>query len=101
MGGNSPDLNTDIPREVVEDQVFAGQIAALKFSVRRLDEILFGVIWRIARSPQQCPIAIEGRHDLRITKTMSFGDIPAFRILFKFTERHVTLLTIAEYAEAA
>ena len=94
MGGN--DSTGGVLREVIESLQFQDQVKDLGVSVKRLDEVLFGVTWRIARTPDQCPLAIEGRSDLRITKTVKASSVPPLRILFAFDEGRVTLLQLSE-----
>lgn len=84
------------PREVVEDPEFAKQVASLGLDTLRFDEILFAVTWRLARTPEECMIAVDGRPDLRITKTLCIGDVPAHRILFRLEDSRVVLLDISK-----
>ena len=57
---------------------------------------MFGVNWELAREPERGEIFMEGRPNLRIKRTASFGNVPPMRILYMFDEQCVTLLALAE-----
>ena len=52
--------------------------------VPRREDILASVTWGIAKDPQACEVAFS--HDgleIRVIKTASFGDYPAFNFFFR------------------
>jgi hypothetical protein len=81
-------------REIVEEDQFKEDKKKLKkHSPKRLDEVLDGVTWVLARRPESFS-QIPGT-DVYMAKTDPFG-IPALYIWFTFDEDHVYLESIEE-----
>jgi hypothetical protein len=84
-------------RDIREEQAFKDAKSKLRHSAKRLDDILFGVTWVIARKPESFP-KIPGL-DLYVAKTDASLDAPALYIWFTFDSTVVSLLLIEEVPE--
>jgi hypothetical protein len=80
-------------RTVIETTEFLTQKAKFNLSAQRLDEVLFGVTWALARHPEYFSQVLP-KSDIRLIKTDSILDVPAFRIFFTFNSNEVRLLWI-------
>lgn len=88
-----------ILRTVIEDKQFNEQKQKITPDVRRLDEILFGITWTVARGPEECPRVLENP-DIRVIQTNRFMDIPRLRIFFTFDDKEVHLKWVEVLEEA-
>lgn len=77
-----------------EEESYKDAKSHLRHPARRLDEILCGVMWVLARKPDSFP-KIPGL-DLYVAKTDPFSDNPVFHIWFTFDPNIVSLLLIEE-----
>jgi hypothetical protein len=85
-------------RTVIETRVFLGQKSELSPAVERLDEVLFGVTWALARNPERFPLVLQDP-DIRVVKTDRVKEIPALRIFFSSNANEVKLLWLEELGE--
>ena len=76
--------------EVVEPTLFSLQVNELRGSVPRVDDVLSGLKWAIARKPDEFPVVQEKR-SLHLAKTRRYGDVPPMRVFFTFDKKKVTL----------
>ncbi len=83
-------------RTIREEPKFEEQCQALAIIHKRLDEVLSGLYFSLARHPETFP-AIPGT-SLSIAKTAVYPDAPAVRVFFTFSDTEVHLLTI-EFTE--
>jgi hypothetical protein len=79
-------------REIREEQAFQDAKRKLQHSAKRIDEILFGVTWVIARKPESFP-KVPGL-DLYVAKTDALLGAPALYIWFTFDSTTISLLLI-------
>jgi hypothetical protein len=79
-------------REVVEQPRFRDEKKKLKPSAKRLDEVLDGVIWTLARSPESYA-NIPGTK-LYLAKTESADGVTGLFIWFTFNDNQVFLESI-------
>jgi hypothetical protein len=79
---------------VVESDLFAAKRDMLNPDVKRLDEILEGITFNLARSPEQgFPVSPDRR--VWFMKTVDWvRDLPQVRIWYRFDDATVELLTI-------
>jgi hypothetical protein len=82
--------------EIRESELFTYQRDAINQDVRRMDEILAGVMWALGRNPQQFS-NILGK--LWLAKTDAYPDAPRLRIWFKLDSPLVELLSIERIEE--
>ncbi len=82
------------PRDIREEEAFKDAKNKLRHSAKRLDEVLFGVTWVMARKPESFP-KIPGL-DLYVAKTDATPNTPALYIWFTFDDAVVSLLLIEE-----
>ena len=69
-------------RTIVDEPTFVRQRSLVSPDIERFDEAMEGVIWALAREPEQFPIADEQRQ-IRVAKTIgSFHGLPPFRVFF-------------------
>lgn len=85
-------------RNIVEDSLFATQKRKLKHSARRLDSILDGITWALARKPEQFP-RVPDTEKLYLAKTDPFPGAPRMYVWYTFDEKNVYLLSIEEAQE--
>src|SRR5262249_44281879 len=86
-------------RQIIEEDLFRDEKSRISRSVKRLDDILFGITWALARKPESFE-RVTGL-DLYLAKTDAVPpDIPAFYIWFWFNDEEVHLLSI-EHAPKA
>jgi len=83
-------------RTLREEKQFAEEKAKLKHSAKRLDEVLSGLSWTLARRPDSFP-NVPGLK-LYLAKTDPFPGTPALFVWFTFDEDMVYLLSIEEAA---
>jgi hypothetical protein len=70
----------------------------LKYSVKRLDEVLDGLTWAACRKPDSFP-KVRGIN-LYLAKTDATFDTPALYVWFTFDDDHVYFLSIEETPKA-
>jgi hypothetical protein len=85
----------DPPRTCVEEATFAEQKEKLGVDVKRLDEILDGLLLRIARFPERSHVV--PTTSLRTEMSMPFEDAPTIIVTFAYDESHVYMLWIDLY----
>lgn len=71
-------------RTIRHDHDYEDQARRLGLSHKRLDEVLDGVTWAIARSPAEFELMLDT--GLRLVKTDPFPDAPPLRIYFTWDE---------------
>ena len=76
---------------IVESSLFIAQRDIINPDVRRMDQILDGVMWGLGQNPEQL-FHISGR--LWLAKTELFPDAPGLRVWFKLDGDQVELLAI-------
>jgi hypothetical protein len=81
-------------RQIVEEEQFAQEKKNLRHSAARLDEILFGITWVMARRPDSFP-QVPGLK-LYVARTDSFPGAPPLHVWFTFDDTNVHLLSIEE-----
>ena len=80
-------------RQIIEESEFKDEKIRMSRSVKRLDEILLGITWVLARKPESFD-KVTGL-DLYLAKTEAIPpDIPALYIWFWFDDNEVHLLSI-------
>lgn len=79
-------------RTIRQEPKFDEQLRELGISCRRLDEILDGVCFGLARDPESFGV-VPGTH-LSILKTAVFPQAPSLRIFFTYTDNEVCLLWV-------
>lgn len=80
-------------RQIIEESDFKDEKERISRSVKRLDEILLGITWVLARKPESFNKV--GELDLHLAKTDPVPpDIPALYIWFWFNDSEVHLLSI-------
>lgn len=84
-------------RDIVEDHSFDRARALLGIDIRRLDEILEGLTFTLARNPELFE-RVPGTY-LRVALTTRFPDVPALRVFFTVDAQRVTLVAIEERDE--
>jgi hypothetical protein len=80
--------------EIREEEAYRESKNKLRHSTKRLDEVLFGVMWVLARRPDSFP-KIPGLQ-LYVAKTDRFSTNPALYIWYTFDSKTVSLLLIEE-----
>ncbi len=91
----------DIYRDIIEDPVFTAAAREIEPNPKRWDEIMEGVMWTIARNPQEGALVKKGSN-LRLLFTRAFPGVPAMRILCEVESgdrcslRHVSVVENAE-----
>lgn len=83
----------DSVRSVKESGTYEAERDRIAPRVQRFDEVMRGVYWALASRPQMYP-AIAPDSAIHVLKTADFGDIPALRIFFTFSDSHTALLWI-------
>ena len=83
-------------RTIRQEPKFNEQLEALGISYRRLDEVLEGVCFALAREPERFS-RIPGTQ-LSIIKTPVYPNAPSLRIFFTYNEEEVHLLAV-EFCE--
>lgn len=82
------------PRDLRESAEFTEQLQKLG-DWARLDDILLGLIYAIARHPSDFP-AVDEKTNVRLAKSISFGNSPSLRLLFRIVDETVIeLIAIA------
>lgn len=79
-------------RTIVESKLYAESKAGLPVTCERLDEILNGILWVLARKPDFFP-RVPGTIIHR-AKTEKFPNLPVFRIWFTYDADEVCLQLI-------
>jgi hypothetical protein len=79
-------------REVIERRQFQQEKGKLKHSEKRLDEMLDGIIWTLARLPESYP-QIPGT-DLYLAKSDAVPGVAGLYIWFRYNENQVFLESI-------
>ena len=90
MNGNSkyPRL-----RDVIEESTFAEQASKITADIRRFDDAMEGIQWALAREPDIFPVVHEASN-LRIAKTVAWGDLPSLRVFFTFDDNQTRLFWV-------
>lgn len=83
-------------RQVIEEESFARAKDSLGFAARRLDEILEGLTWVLARGAHMLTDLAPG---IGAATTGAYGDVPGFLVLYRYDDGHVYLLHIESLAE--
>lgn len=73
-------------RTIRESPRFKLQCEELRLTVRRLDEVLRGATWAVAKHPERLPLI--PNTDLRIVLTKPFPDVSALRIFFRIADEN-------------
>lgn len=76
---------------IVESELFIVQRNDISPDVRRIDDILTGIMWGLGQNPQQF-FHILGR--LWLAKTDPFPDAPSLRVWFRLDGTEIELLSI-------
>jgi hypothetical protein len=84
-------------RQVRYDQTFEEQKLLLHPDVKRLDEIIRSVEWKMAKHAEKCP-KMPGTI-LRIAFTDPFPDAPPMRVLFSIEDDDTCIAHWIEYLE--
>jgi len=84
-------------RDIREEEAYKDAKQRIRHTARRLDEILSGVTWVMARKPESFP-KIPGL-DLYVAKTDPSPDAPALYVWFTFDDTTVSLLLVEESPE--
>ena len=84
-------------RTIIESNLYADSKDSLPISCQRLDEILDGVLWHLARKPELFP-RIPGTVVHRV-RTESFPETPVFLVWYTFDQDTVTLQLIEHWTE--
>lgn len=79
-------------RTVREEKQFTEDKKKLKHSAKRLDEILFGVIWTLSRIPESFG-NVSGTM-LYLAKTDAAPDAPSLYIWYTFDDDYIYLLSV-------
>ncbi len=79
-------------RTVREEPKFLEQCQALAVSHKRLDDVLSGLYFSLARQPEIFP-KVPGT-SLSLAKTAMYPDAPALRIFFTYSDTEVHLMAI-------
>jgi len=85
-------------RTVREDPRFAEQCRELKLDIRRLDEVLLGATFAVARRPDYFPRIPET--DLRVIVTGKFRELPPLLIFYRLAraDEYVDLVGIERWS---
>lgn len=86
-------------RKVVEHPDFTAAADALGVGIKRLDEVLHGATWTIARTPEKYA-AVPGTNSLRMVAIPPALDVPGLRLWFTHTDEEATLLLLEEDSSA-
>ena len=79
-------------RTIIESEPFKTARRLLPFDVKRLDEILIGVLWELSRRPQDFPWVPQTNKLLRYIVVEPFQpDTPTLCIWYTFDKHTVTL----------
>jgi hypothetical protein len=73
-------------RTIRESPRFQLQCKELGLAIRRLDEVLIGATWAMAKHPEQLPLIPDT--DLRVVLTAPFPDLPALVIFARIADRN-------------
>jgi hypothetical protein len=89
--------NTDTPqrdnlRDVFEEPLFSEQLERLAIGYERLDTVMEGVVFELARDPERFP-RIPGTCLSAVTLEL-FDGLPSVRFLFTFNNERVSLIAI-------
>jgi hypothetical protein len=79
-------------REIIEEESFGIEKERISKSAKRLDDVLFGIIWVLSRKPESFP-QVTGL-DLYLAKTDDIPGSPALNVWFTFDDQQVRLLFI-------
>jgi len=93
---NSEDWFTSPIRTIIREHLFQQQLEGLALEHRRIEEVLAGIEYGIAKHPEMFE-KIPGTRDCMVT-TYCYPDAPAIRILFTYNAVEVHLEAI-EFAE--
>lgn len=93
---NSEDWFTSPIRTIVKECLFEEQLVGLAISHRRIEEVLSGIEYGLAKHPEMFE-KIPDSQDSMVT-TYFYPNAPAIRILFTYTPTEVHLVAI-EFAE--
>jgi hypothetical protein len=78
-------------REIVEEDSFRESVEELGVSAKRMDAVLEGVIWTIARRPEYYP-RVRGTASLRRALVPAALHVPRLRIWFDHDDETARLL---------
>ena len=84
-------------RTIVESDLYKEAKNSLTISCERLDEMLHGITWVLARKPDECP-RVQGS-TLHRARTEDVPGLPVFLIWFTFDQDTVTLQLIEHWTE--
>jgi hypothetical protein len=93
---NSGEWFTSPIRTIIRSDLFQRQLEGLALEHRRIEEVLAGIEYGLARHPEMFA-KIPGSHDCMV-KTYFYPDAPAIRILFTYNAVEVHLESI-EFTE--
>jgi hypothetical protein len=93
---NSEDWFTSPLRTIIREHLFQRQLEGLALDHRRIDEVLAGIEYGLAKHPEMFK-KIPGSNDSMVT-TYFYPDAPPIRILFTYnaTEVHLEAVEFAE-----
>ena len=75
---------------IKEGSEFLAQAEKIAGSIKRWDEIVYGVTWAISRGPGHFPIVFEPA-GIRVAKILSRAQTPPLRIFFTSDENEAVL----------
>lgn len=81
-------------RDIVEENSFSEQLAALEDNAKRADELIQGVGWILARNPRMGWQVSPESKVWMIFSNSDFADIDDLTIYYTFNAEHVYLLAI-------
>lgn len=93
---NSEDWFTSPLRTVIREPVFQQQLDGLAISHKRIEEVLSGIEYGLAKHPEKFE-KVAGTQ-FSMAKTNFYRGAPSIRILFKYNATEVHLIAI-EFAE--
>lgn len=79
-------------RQIVESEQFSSAKSLLFPNIKRLDDMLNGITWALARHPEEFPCV--PCTSLYMAATDPFPDAPAIRVWYTFDDGNVTMLDI-------
>ena len=79
-------------RTIIREHLFQEQLEGLAISHRRIEEVMAGIEYGLAKYPEFFH-PIPGGHDCMVI-TNAYPDAPALRILFTYTPTEVHLLAV-------
>jgi hypothetical protein len=80
-------------REIIEHEDFRRSVEELEIDPKRLDQVLFGITWTIARKPEFYP-RVKGTASLRRVAIPPALHLPRLRLWFDHTDEQARLLKL-------